>query len=73
MPGPASWGLTPRESTIVGALIRGRSNKEVAADLEISIHTAKAHIHRIFKKLGVKSRTELVYRLGQSPTADQKD
>jgi DNA-binding CsgD family transcriptional regulator len=50
--------LTPKERQIAKLLFVGLSNKEIAADARISLHTAKAHIYNIFRKLKVSSRTE---------------
>lgn len=55
----ASPGLTSREMDIVRYIARGRQNKEIARDLQISEGTVKMHLHRVYEKLGVKNRTEL--------------
>lgn len=51
--------LTPRERDIVGRVARGQRNREIADALAMSEGTVKIHLHRIFQKLGVASRTEL--------------
>jgi DNA-binding CsgD family transcriptional regulator len=59
--------LTQRESTVLHLLAEGRSNKEIAEALTISVHTAERHIANIFGKLGVRNRTEATawaHRLG---------
>lgn len=56
---PNRYGLTPRESEIVAAVLQGYSNPEIAADLSLSEHTVKHHLSSIFDKLGVYSRLEL--------------
>jgi DNA-binding NarL/FixJ family response regulator len=58
MAGPASDDLSGREIEVLQLLVRGASNKEIAARLDLSEHTIKSHLSRIFDKLGVKSRTE---------------
>jgi DNA-binding CsgD family transcriptional regulator len=50
--------LTPKERQIAKSLFLGLSNKEIALVSDISLHTAKAHIYNIFRKLEVSSRTE---------------
>jgi len=52
--------LTPREIEVLAAMAKGQSNKEIARLLAISLHTVKFHIEAIFRKLGVRSRTEAV-------------
>lgn len=52
--------LTPREIEVLAAMATGQSNKEIARLLAISLHTVKFHIEAIFRKLGVRSRTEAV-------------
>ncbi len=55
-----SKGITQREQEIVTKLIAGKSNKDIAEDLCISVSTVKTHIYRVFKKLQVKNRIELI-------------
>lgn len=54
--------LTARELQIVHLVARGHSNKQVAHQLSISEWTVSTHLRRIFAKLGVDSRAEMVYR-----------
>lgn len=58
--GPATSRLSPREEEIVRCVARGLRNAEVASDLAISEETVKTHLSRIFRKLGVRDRVELV-------------
>lgn len=51
--------LTDREQEIVGWVIRGMTNKEIAARLEISDKTVKTHLSNIFSKLKINRRLEL--------------
>jgi two-component system, NarL family, nitrate/nitrite response regulator NarL len=55
-----TYGLTPRELEVVSAVVSGRSNKAIAAKLEISEDTVKHHLSNIFDKTGVSTRVELV-------------
>ena len=64
--------LTAQEREIAGLVAAGGSNKDVAAQLFLSTKTVEAHLTRIYRKLGVNSRTQLARRLDeerQSPTA----
>ena len=54
--------LTPQEEAVAGLVAQGRSNKEVAAELFLSVKTVQYHLTRIYAKLGVRSRTELAAR-----------
>ena len=58
----AEWvePLTPRELQILRMLSEGLANRAIAAQLEISEHTAKFHVGQILAKLGAESRTEAV-------------
>jgi DNA-binding NarL/FixJ family response regulator len=55
----AAAALTPRESDVVRCVAQGRRNKEIARDLGISEGTVKMHLHNLYEKLSVSSRTEL--------------
>ena len=50
--------LTEREIKILKYLIMGLQNDVISDKLHISIHTTKAHLESIFKKLGVKNRVQ---------------
>lgn len=52
--------LTPREEQVVALVADGLSNREVAVELGLSEHTIKKYLLRIFDKLGISSRVELV-------------
>lgn len=54
--------LTPRELEVLGSLVEGLSNKAVARKLDISEHTVKFHVEALFRKLGVRSRSQAVIR-----------
>ncbi|HZS54787.1 MAG TPA: response regulator transcription factor [Bryobacteraceae bacterium] len=51
-------GLTSRELDVLKAIVAGRSNKEIGAELSISEATVKTHINSILGKLGVTDRTQ---------------
>ena len=50
--------LTAREAQILGMLRIGMSNREIATQLCIAVHTVKNHVHSVLSKLGVSSRAE---------------
>jgi DNA-binding NarL/FixJ family response regulator len=50
--------LTPRESEVLEQIVAGKSNKEIATELEISEATVKTHINTLLSKLGVTDRTQ---------------
>lgn len=52
--------LTPREEQVVALVADGLCNRDVAHELQLSEHTIKKYLFRIFEKLGVSSRVELV-------------
>ena len=53
-------GLTPRERELLRLLGAGMGNREIASALGVSDHTVKFHLHSIYTKLGVRTRTEAV-------------
>lgn len=61
------FGLTPTEARVCEQLVQGRSVQDVAGDLDITIDTARAHLKKIFAKLGVSRQAELVAKVAASP------
>jgi DNA-binding CsgD family transcriptional regulator len=60
---PASDDLTETEHQVATLAAQGRSNKEIAAALFMGVSTVEAHLSHVYRKLGVRSRTELGSRL----------
>jgi DNA-binding NarL/FixJ family response regulator len=64
--------LTAREETVVRLVAEGMGNREIAQQLKLSEHTVKNYMFRIFEKLGLSNRVELVLyaiaRLNQAET-----
>jgi len=56
----ADNGITERELEIIKLILKGKSNKEIEEELYISLGTVKNHLYNIYKKLNIKSRTQLV-------------
>lgn len=52
--------LTPREEQVVALVAEGLGNRQVARELNLSEHTIKKYLFRIFEKLGISTRVELV-------------
>lgn len=59
----ARYGLSRREADVALLIARGASNKSIAAELELSPHTARRHTESVFRKVGVTSRAALAARL----------
>lgn len=55
--------LTPAEQRVAALVAEGRTNKEVAAALVVSVHTVEAALTQVYRKLDIRSRTELARRL----------
>lgn len=56
--------LTEREREVMACAYKGMTNPEISDHLYISRNTVKKHMHNIFEKLDVSSRTELIYMIG---------
>jgi DNA-binding NarL/FixJ family response regulator len=54
-------GLTPRQMDVLRCVIKGKPNKVIARELDVSEGTVKAHVAAVFFGLGVHNRTEAVY------------
>jgi DNA-binding NarL/FixJ family response regulator len=52
--------LTPREEQVVALVTEGLGNRQIARELNLSEHTVKKYLFRIFEKLGISTRVELV-------------
>ena len=56
---PGGAELTETELQVARLAAAGHANKEIAAALFMSVHTVEAHLSRVYRKLGVRSRTHL--------------
>jgi DNA-binding NarL/FixJ family response regulator len=52
--------LTPRQQDVLGLLVAGKTNKEIARELDLSESTVKIHVAALFRALGVRNRVEAV-------------
>jgi DNA-binding NarL/FixJ family response regulator len=55
-------GLSDRERSVLELMASGSTNPEIAAELHLSKHTVKEHTSAVYRKLGVRNRTEAVQR-----------
>ena len=56
--------FTERQSAVAEAIRRGKANKDIAVELDLSESTVKVHIRNIMKKLGATNRTQVAYKIG---------
>ncbi len=66
--------MTGREHEVIASIAAGKSNKEIARELNIAVHTVKSHVHNILEKLALHTRLELAtfahsQGLNKKPTA----
>ncbi|MGW5239362.1 response regulator [Monashia sp. NPDC004114] len=60
--GPAHPDLTEREAEVLALLAQGRSNTEIARELDISVKTVQNHVSHVLAKLQVRDRTQAAFR-----------
>ena len=59
---PSTLGLSERERAVLELMASGSTNPEIAGELHLSRHTIKEHTSSLYRKLGVRNRTEAVQR-----------
>ncbi len=64
-PGRRSSGLTATEQRITDLATAGRSNKQIAAELHITVRTVESNLTRVYRKHGVSSRAQLAHLVRQ--------
>ena len=60
-----NWSLSSREEQVWYLLAQGKTNREIAWALQISVGTVKTYVHRLYFKLGVSSRAEAAKMFGE--------
>jgi DNA-binding CsgD family transcriptional regulator len=60
------YGLTSRETEITDAILRGKSDKDISASLNIAVNTVQAHLKKIYRKTGAPGRYALMVLVGIS-------
>jgi DNA-binding CsgD family transcriptional regulator len=70
---PATSTLTETERRVAELVGSGRSNQETAAELFMSVKTVEANLTRIYRKLSIRSRTELANRLNTLDSVPHRD
>ena len=59
----AQYRVSDREAEVVRLLVNGKSYREIEAELFISLRTVQSHVYNVYRKLGVKSRWQLLNKL----------
>ena len=70
---PGDGSLTDQETRVAAAVRRGASNREIAAELFLAPKTIEFHLGRIYRKLGVGSRSQLVATLARQEPGGARD
>jgi DNA-binding CsgD family transcriptional regulator len=70
---PAATTLTATEHRVAQLVGSGHSNQETAAELFMSVKTVEANLTRIYRKLSVRSRTELANRMNTLDSGTEQD
>lgn len=65
LPSFEELGITPRQADVLMLLLQGKSNKDIARRLGLSVETIKDHVAAVLRALGVSSRTQAVLAVGQ--------
>ena len=64
--------LTPQELQVAALVATGRSNREVAEALYVSVRTVESHLGRIYRKLAIASRSQLIARADEWGLRDER-
>ena len=69
----AGGELSAAERRVADLAASGATNKEIAAELFMSVKTVEAHLSRVYRKLNVRSRTELASHISQAVVTSRRD
>jgi len=69
----ASDGLTPAQTRVAELVVEGLSNREIASTLYMSLRSVEAHLTKIYREYGVRSRAQLVGTLSASGSTSGSD
>jgi DNA-binding CsgD family transcriptional regulator len=72
-PGRGSGELTVTERRVAAEVAAGRTNREIAGALFIGLATVEAHLTRTYRKLGIRSRSELTRLVAEGRFDDGRD
>jgi DNA-binding NarL/FixJ family response regulator len=64
-PSLSGYGLTPRQTEVLGLLLQGKPNKIIARELDVSVDTVKDHVAAVLRALKVTTRTQAVLVVGR--------
>lgn len=70
---PKSGEPSSREQEVIKLLMEGKSNKQIASELHITVRTVEFHLRNIYEKYQVASRVELILKLGSSTVGEQSE
>ena len=65
-----SEGLTPAQSRVAELAVAGATNREIAQTLYMSERTVEAHLTKVYRELGIRSRAQLAGALAATASAD---
>lgn len=64
--------LTPRQTEVVGLILHGKRDKQIATELGLSVRTVREHLSHLFERLGVNDRMELVLHIFSASRMDRR-
>lgn len=72
MSGKKTSLLTPREKEVLSFVQKGKTDKEIAEELFLSVETVKTHLKKVRRKLGLKRRRQIAYSDASPPASEKK-